>query len=178
MDYTETLFKHINGYKGIITSTTLDRVVLKNGEHSLREVVDHPGGVTVIPVDDQGYVYCVRQFRYPMGEHLLETPAGKLEPGEDPLECAIRELSEETGITAGEYIDLGKIYPSPGFCREVLYIYMAKNLSYGKSHPDEHEFLDVHKIHIDELYKLVIENSLVDAKTIIAVLKAKALLNS
>ncbi len=177
MDYTETLYKHINGYKGIIINTTLDRVVLINGEHSLREVVDHPGGVTVIPVDDEGYVYCVRQFRYPMGEHLLETPAGKLEPGEDPLECAVRELSEETGITAGEYIDLGKIYPSPGFCREILYIYLAKNLSFGQPHPDAHEFLDVHKIHIDELYKLIIENSLVDAKTVIAVLKAKAMLN-
>ena len=177
MDYTETLFKHINGYKGLIINTSLDRVVLKNGEHSLREVVEHPGGVTVIPVDDEGYVYCVRQFRYPMGEHLLEVPAGKLEYGENPLECAIRELSEETGITAENYIDLGKTYPSPGFCREILYIYMASGLSFGKSHPDENEFLDVEKIHIDELYRMVMENLIPDAKTIIAVLKAKLLLD-
>ncbi len=177
MDYTETLYKHINGYKGLITNTRLDRVVLQNGEHSLREVVEHPGGVTVIPVDNDGNVYCVRQFRYPIGEHLLEMPAGKLEDGEEPMTCAVRELSEETGITAGEYIFLGKVYPSPGFCREVLYIYMARDLSFGQAHPDEHEFLDVQKIHIDELFNMAMKNEIADAKTVIAVLKAKFLLD-
>lgn len=173
MDYTETLFKRLNGYKGLIINAFLDRVVLKNGEHSLREVVEHPGGVAILPVDEDGFVYCVRQFRYPVGEHLLEVPAGKLEYGEDPLECAKRELSEETGITAEYYIDLGKIYPSPGFCRETLYIYMASGLNYGKSHLDENEFLDVEKIHIDELYRMVMEDKIPDAKTIVAILKAK-----
>jgi ADP-ribose pyrophosphatase YjhB (NUDIX family) len=96
MDYTETLYKHINGYNGLIINARLDRVVLQNGEHSLREVVEHPGGVTVLPMDENGYVYCVRQYRYPIGEHLLEVPAGKLEKGENPLDCAVRELSEET----------------------------------------------------------------------------------
>jgi len=177
MDYTETLVHHINGYNGIIINTTLDRVVLQNGEHTLREVVEHPGGVTVIPVDGEGYVYCVRQFRYPMAEHLLEVPAGKLEYGEDPLECAVRELSEETGISAGEYIDLGKVYPSPRFCREVLYVYMARDLSFGKAHPDPGEFLHVEKIHIDELVGLIMSNEIYDAKTVIAVLKAKNILS-
>jgi len=177
MDYTETLVRHINGYNGLIINTTLDRVVLQNGEHTLREVVIHPGGVTVIPVDDDGYVYCVRQFRYPMSEHLLETPAGKLEYGEDPMHCAVRELSEETGISASEYIDLGKIYPSPGFCKEILYIYMARGLSFGTSHPDHNEFLDVEKIHIDELARLVMDNEITDAKTVIAILKAKNILS-
>ncbi|NLH02351.1 MAG: NUDIX hydrolase [Clostridiales bacterium] len=177
MDYTETLVRHINGYNGLIINTTLDRVVLQNGEHTLREVVIHPGGVTVIPVDDEGYVYCVRQFRYPMQEHLLEVPAGKLEHGEDPLQCAIRELSEETGISASEYIYLGKVYPSPGFCREVLYIYMARGLIFGTPHPDKNEFLDIEKIHIDELVRLVMDNEITDAKTVIAVLKAKNILS-
>jgi len=177
MDYTETLVRHINGYNGLIINTTLDRVVLQNGEHTLREVVIHPGGVTVIPVDDDGNVYCVRQFRYPISEHLLEMPAGKLEYGEDPMHCAVRELSEETGITASEYIDLGKIYPSPGFCKEILYIYMARGLSFGTSHPDHNEFLDVEKIHIDELLKLVMDNEITDAKTVIAILKAKNILS-
>lgn len=177
MDYTETLVRHINGYNGLITSTTLDRVMLQNGEHTLREVVEHPGGVTVIPIDDEGYVYCVRQFRYPIAEHLLEVPAGKLEKEEEPLQCAERELSEETGIIADEYVYLGKFYPSPGFCREVLYIYMARGLSFGKPHPDHNEFLDVEKIHIDELEKRVMENEITDGKTVIAVLKAKKILS-
>ena len=177
MDYTETLVHHINGYNGLIINTTLDRVVLQNGEHTLREVVEHPGGVTIIPIDDEGFVYCVRQFRYPMSEHLLEVPAGKLEPGEDPLQCAIRELSEETGISASEYIDLGKVYPSPGFCRETLYIYMARGLSHGTAHPDVNEFLDVEKIHLDELVRLIMDNEMTDAKTVIAVLKAKNILS-
>ena len=177
MDYTETLVRHINGYNGLIINTTLDRVVLQNGEHTLREVVSHPGGVTIIPIDDDGYVYCVRQFRYPMSEHLLEVPAGKLEYGEEPFLCAGRELSEETGITASEYIDLGKIYPSPGFCKEILYIYMARGLSFGIPHPDHNEFLDVEKIHIDELVRLVMNNEITDAKTVIAILKAKNILS-
>ena len=177
MDYTETLVRHINGYNGLIINTTLDRVVLQNGEHTLREVVSHPGGVTIIPIDDDGYVYCVRQFRYPMSEHLLEVPAGKLEYGEEPFLCASRELSEETGITASEYIDLGKIYPSPGFCKEILYIYMARGLTFGIPHPDHNEFLDVEKIHIDELVRLVMNNEITDAKTVIAILKAKNILS-
>ena len=177
MDYTETLVRHINGYNGLIVNTTLDRVMLQNGEHTLREVVEHPGGVTVIPVDDEGFVYCVRQFRYPMLEHLLEVPAGKLEKEEEPLQCAERELSEETGITAREYVYLGKVYPSPGFCREILYIYMARGLSFGTPRPDHNEFLDIEKIHIDELVRLVMENDITDAKTVIAVLKAKNILS-
>ena len=178
MDYTETPLRLFAGYKGIITSTTLETVRLPNGETSYREVVEHPGGVTVIPVDDDGSVYCVRQFRYPMGEHLLEVPAGKLEAGEDPLDCAKRELSEETGITADEYIDLGKIYPSPGYCRETLYIYLARGLHFGVSHPDENEFLDVEKLPLEELVNMAMANRLVDAKTVIAVLKAKAILQN
>lgn len=177
MDYSEKLYRRLNGYNGLIINTSLDRVILKNGEHSLREVVDHPGGVTIIPIDDDGYVYCVRQFRYPFGEHLLEVPAGKLEPGETPLECAIRELSEETGISAEEYTSLGKIYPSPGYCKEIIYIFMARKLHFGLSHPDANEFLDVEKIHLDELFNAVLLNEIPDAKTNVAVMKAKSFLN-
>lgn len=178
MDYTETFYKRINGYRGLIINASLDRVVLSSGEHSLREVVEHPGGVLVIPVDAEGYVYCVRQFRYPIGEHLLEVPAGKLEPGEEPFSCAVRELLEETGISAETYTDLGKIYSSPGYSKEVLYIYMARDLSFGEARPDEGEFLDVEKIHIDRLHSMVMDNMIPDGKSAIAIMKAKFLLDS
>lgn len=178
MDYTETTIKKLNRYNGLITNTRVDIVKLQNGNKVYREVVEHPGGVTIIPVDDEGYVYCVRQYRYPFQIHLLEVPAGKLEKGEDPLEAAKRELSEETGITANKYINLGEIYTSPGFCTEILYIYLASDLCFGKSHPDEDEFLDVEKIHINKLYEEVMKNKIVDCKTIVAVLKAKTILEN
>jgi len=177
MDYTETLIRHLNGYNGLIVSTTLDKVELQNGEQTLREVVMHPGGVAVIPVDDDGFSYCVRQFRYPISEHLLEVPAGKLEYGEEPLHCAVRELSEETGISADRYLYLGKVFPSPGFCQEALHVYLASGLHFGTAHPDQNEFLDVEKVHIDELVKMVMDNAISDAKTVIAVLKAKNILS-
>lgn len=176
MDYTEKLIKQLCEYKGLITTTHLDRVILSNGEESLREVVEHPGGVTVIPVEDDGNVWCVRQFRYPLAEHLLETPAGKLERGEDPLDCAVRELSEETGLSAREFIPLGKVSPSPGFCKEMLYIYMARGLTRGQSHPDENELLDVEIHSLDSLFDMVMAGEIIDAKTIIAIMKAKAYL--
>ena len=178
MDYTETLVKQLCGYKGLITNTRLDRVALTNGEHSLREVVEHPGGVTILAIDENGFVFCVRQYRYAMSEHLLELPAGKLEPGENPLECAKRELSEETGISAGAFVALGKIYPSPGYCQETIYIYMASDLQYGEAHPDENELLDVEKIHINELHRCALDNTITDAKTIVAILRAKAVLDA
>lgn len=178
MDNTEKFVRQICSYNGVITSTHLDRVLLSNGRETLREVVEHPGGVTIIPVDKNGDVWCVRQFRYPMGKLMLETPAGKLEKGEDPKDCAVRELSEETGITAGELVFLGDICPTPGYCKEILYIYLALDLDYGESHPDENELLDVEKHSLDELYGMVMRNEIRDAKTIVAVLKAKAYLDS
>lgn len=176
MDYFEKQIRTVNRYNGLIVGVRVDSVQLSNGNNTLREVVEHPGGVTVIPVDENGYAYCVRQYRYPMEEELLEVPAGKLEPGEDPFECAKRELSEETGITARNYIFLGAMYPSPGFCREILYAYLATGLEYGESHPDENELLNVEKVHLDELHRMVMSGDITDAKTIIAVLKAKIVL--
>ena len=99
MEFTEKRIDGEEKYKGVIVRVRLDRVELCNGKMTRREVVEHPGGVCVLPVDENGVACCVRQFRYPMREHLLEAPAGKLEPGEEPLRCAERELSEE--ITAG-----------------------------------------------------------------------------
>ena len=167
--------KRIDGktvYEGVIVDVHLDRAELVNGDIVRREVVEHPGGVTVIPVDSDGSVWCVRQFRYPFGRDMLEMPAGKLEKGEEPLPAAVRELGEETGLEAGRMIDLGAVCTSPGFSTEVLHIYLALDLRQGDAHPDEDEFLNVEKHSLDTLTKMVMAGEIDDAKTIIAVLKA------
>ena len=173
MDYTE---KRINGeikYSGVIVNVRLDRAELCNGAEVRREVVEHPGGVTVLPVDDRGICYMVRQFRYPFSRMMLEAPAGKLEPGEEPIGCAARELSEETGFTADELVYMGGYCSSPGYLTEVIHIYLALGLHPGESHPDANEFLNVEEHGLDELVRAAMNNEISDAKTVIAVLKAE-----
>ena len=177
MDYTEKTLTCEEKYRGKIIYVHRDTVTLPDGSEAVREVVEHSGGVGVIPVAEDGTVWCVRQFRYPMGAHLLEIPAGKLEPGEEPLDCAVRELSEETGFTAAQYTYLGRLYPSPGYCREVLHIYMATGLTRGKAHLDRGEFLDVETCRLDALYDMALRGELPDAKTAMAVIKAKLILD-
>ena len=165
-------------YEGLIVDIRRDVALLQNGSRVPREVVIHPGGVGIVPVTADNKVLMVRQYRYPMEEELLEIPAGKLDGGEDPFVCAQRELSEETGCTAGKYIDFGATYPSPGFCREVLYLYLALDLQQGDMHLDENELLSVEEIAIDELMDKIMANELTDAKTIIGIMKAKKYLEN
>jgi ADP-ribose pyrophosphatase len=176
MEYFEKCIDRDDKYHGIIVDVHVDSVELDDGSHAKREVVEHPGGVTILPVDQQGNCYMVRQFRYPAGRMMLEAPAGKLEYGEEPKACAIRELSEETGFTADEFIDLGSFFTSPGFSSEKLYIYLALGLHEGQSHLDQGEFLNVEKHTLREIRGLIMANEIEDAKTIIAVLKAEKLL--
>ena len=176
MDYTEKCLNSEEVYRGRIIYVHRDRVGLPDGGEGVREIVEHSGGVAVIPVDDEGNVWCVRQYRYAFAEHMLEVPAGKLEPGEDPLECAVRELSEETGFTAENYTFLGALLPSPGYCKETLYLYLATGLKPGKAHLDPGEFLDVERHSLTELTEMVLRNELPDAKTAMAVLKANYIL--
>lgn len=176
MDLTEKKIDSELKYKGVIVDAYLDHAQLCDGRVVRREVVTHPGGAAILPVDSEGYCYCVRQFRYPVGKTLLEAPAGKLNNGEDPRLCAERELSEETGFTADEIISLGAAYSSPGFSTETIHVYLALGLHAGESHPDDGEFLNVEKHSLDELYEMVMSGELCDAKTVIAVLKAKGLL--
>ena len=171
--------KRIDGeekYKGVIVRVVLDRVELCDGKITRREVVEHPGGVCVLPVDENGLCYMVRQFRYPFGKMLLEAPAGKLEKGEDPLECGVRELSEETGLSAEEMIPMGSMCTSPGYSTERLYLYLARGLHRGESHPDEGEFLNVERYPLSELVEMVMRNEIDDGKTVAAILKAEKIL--
>ncbi|MBE6789468.1 MAG: NUDIX hydrolase [Ruminococcaceae bacterium] len=163
-------------FNGKIIRVCHDTVELENGETALREVVYHSGGVCVLPIDENGNVYFVRQFRYPYKEEILELPAGKLEKGEDPFESGKRELLEEIGATAQKYTDLGKLYPSPGYCGEIISMYLAENLSFGSQSLDEDEFLSVEKIPFDHAVKMVLSNEIKDAKTQAALLKAHILL--
>ena len=173
MKFFEKQIESNTVYEGIIVNVRRDIAELQNGNRSKREVVEHPGGVGIVALTDEGKVLMVRQYRYPMEEEVLEIPAGKLDEGEDPFECAKRELSEETGYTAKTYVDFGAMYPSPGFCRETLYLYLALDLVPGEMHLDENELLAVEEIDLDELVERVMNNQLKDAKTIIGILKAK-----
>ena len=173
MDFTEQRIDGEEKYKGVIVRVVLDRVRLCDGKETRREVVEHPGGVCILPIDENGVCTMVRQFRYPFGKMMLEAPAGKLEYGEDPLECVVRELSEETGFCADELIPMGSMCTSPGFSTERLYLYLALGLYAGRSHPDEGEFLNVEKIPFETLLELAMDGSIIDAKTVIALTKAK-----
>lgn len=158
-------------YKGKIINLRVDEALLPNGKTAGREVVEHPGGVCIAALTEQNELLFVRQFRYPYGEVLLELPAGKLSPGEDPLEAGKRELEEETGAAAKYYTDLGKLYPSPGYCGEVIHMYMATGLSHGAMHPDDDEFLEVERIPLKKAAQMVLDNEIRDAKTQAAVMK-------
>ncbi|MBR6208362.1 MAG: NUDIX hydrolase [Oscillospiraceae bacterium] len=173
MDLQEEKLREINRYQGIIVDLYVDQVRLPDGSESYREVVIHPGGACVLPVDEEGYAWVEHQFRYPMREVLLEAPAGKIEPGEDPALCAARELKEETGLIAGEMILLGEYYTSPGYSTELLRIYLARDLKAGRSRPDPGEFLQLERIPYDTLLAMAERGEIRDAKTAVAILQAR-----
>lgn len=176
MELLERTVESQTVFQGRIVTVKLDKAQLPNGRLTSREVVEHPGGVAVLPLDANGCVTLVRQFRYPFQRVLLELPAGKLEKGEDHRACGLRELEEETGMTAGEFTYLGGLYLSPGYSSEVLHLYLARELRQGTSHPDEGEFLNVEKMPFQELLDRVMAGEIHDAKTVAAVLKTKVYL--
>lgn len=162
-------------FKGRVISVTLDTVELENGNTGIREVVHHHGGAGVAALNEQGEIYLVRQYRYALDRELIEIPAGKLEPGEDPFETAKRELGEEAGLKAAEYRDLGYIIPTCGYCSEMIYLYAAKDLSPVSQHLDPDEFLSVFTMPLGEAVQLVLSGEITDSKTVAAILKVKAL---
>ncbi len=158
-------------YNGKVINVRCDDVVLPNGSTSKREIVEHRGGVGIIPFDGK-YVYMVKQFRYAFKEELLEIPAGKREYDEKPIETAKRELYEEVGATAKEFIFLGEFFPTVGYCEEIIYLYLAKDLKFtNRLHLDADEFLNVKKYEYNKLLEMVKNNDIKDAKTVIGLLK-------
>ena len=160
-------------FDGKVLHLYLDNITLPDGKPAFREYCRHIGAVCVIPITDEGEVICVRQYRYPFAEVLLEIPAGKLDfKGEVPLDAVKRELREETGATSGKLTYLGKFYTSPAILDECIHMYMAEELSFGDTDFDEDEFIEVVKIPLDEMVQMVMDCKIPDIKTQAAVLKA------
>ena len=176
-DLTEKTLSRDDKYKGILVDVHVDEVLLPNGHTSLREVIEHVDGVAVLPLDDDNNVLTVTQYRYVFGRPLLEIPAGKLDPGEDPAAGGLRELKEETGAVPESYISLGTILPAPGCYTEALHLFLARGLRMAEQQLDPDEFLNVERIPFDEMVRRCVNGEIEDAKTVAAVLKAKVLLN-
>lgn len=177
MDLVEKTLRREDKYHGKIMDVHVDEVLLPNGNTAIREVVDHVDGVAVLALDEHNNVLTVTQYRYVFGKPLLEIPAGKLDPGEDPETGALRELKEETGAIPEEFSSLGAIIPACGCYSEVLHLFLARGLQMGEQHLDEDEFLNVSRIPFDEMVRRCVSGEIEDAKTVVAVLKAKVLLN-
>lgn len=164
-------------FSGNIINVHTDKITLVDGTEAVREVVDHPGGVAIVSLTDNNEIILVRQFRYPYRETIYEIPAGKLESGEDPREAGIREFSEECGATAECFEPLGEIYPTPGYCGEIIRLFCATGLTFGEQNLDDDEYLDVIKMPFGECVSKIMNGEIKDAKTIIGVLKLKELKN-
>lgn len=179
MNLAEKQLKADYIYKGKIINVRLDEAELPNGKTALREIVEHPGGVCVAALTDNNEILMVKQFRYPYFEVIPEIPAGKRNSlDEDPLLCGKRELREETGAEAEKFIFLGELYPTPGYCGEVIYMYAATGLSFGEQNPDDDEFLEVERVPLEKAVEMIMSGEIKDAKTQAAVLKIKLLKES
>ncbi|MFC4767238.1 NUDIX domain-containing protein [Effusibacillus consociatus] len=155
-------------FEGKIISLQIDTVTLPNGKQATREIVRHPGAVAILAITNENRVILVRQFRKACGRSLVEIPAGKLEPGEDPAECAKRELLEETGYRAENWRHLHSMFTSPGFADELIHLYVATGLTMGEQQLDADEFLDLMKADRAEVERLLATDEIADAKTITA----------
>lgn len=165
-------------YKGKILNLRQDRVCLPDGREAWREVVEHPGAVAIVALDNENNVYLVRQYRYPVEQVLLEIPAGKLEPGEEPLACARRELGEEVGLSASECRLLLTFYTSPGFSNERMFLYLATGLNKFYGAADADEFLEIEKLPLTEAINQAFTGTIQDAKSVAGLLAAAQFLQA
>lgn len=179
MNFEEKQLRYEYKYKGKIVNMRVDDILLPDGKNAKREVIEHPGGVCVAALTDDKKILLVKQFRYPYGEIIYEIPAGKRDrQNEEPLECGKRELREETGATAERYFSLGELYPTPGYCGEIIWMFGATGLSFGNTDPDEDEFITFEAIEIEKVVNMILSGEIKDAKTQAAVLKLKLMIDS
>lgn len=162
-------------YDGKILSLRRDRVRLSNGRTTLREIIDHNGAAGIVAFDERGRLLMVRQYRYAMQSELLELPAGKIDPGETPEDCARRELEEETGYRCERLRPLGRIYPAAAYDTEVVHLFLAEGLTVCGQRLDEDEFLSVEPVELDEAVRMALHDELPDSKTQAGVLKVALL---
>ncbi len=163
-------------YDGVILNLRRDKVTVKGGKTSYREIVEHPGGVVIAAVTPEGKIPMVKQYRKAAEKAVLEIPAGKLEKNEDPSEAGLRELKEETGYTAKTIDYVNSFYSSIGYSDEVLHLYIARDLTPGETEFDDNEAIDIYEYSIDELLEMIFDRTIEDAKTIIAIFMLKTLI--
>lgn len=162
----ETTIESKQIFKGRLISVRVDSVRLPDGRVSVREVVEHPGAIAVVPVDEDGNVVLVQQFRYAIGDLLLEIPAGTLEAGESPEDCARRELQEEIGCSPGSLEKLFEVYLAPGYSTELIHYFLATDLTASVAAHDHDEFIEVHRIPLLEALEMIDAGRIRDAKTV------------
>ena len=167
MDLTETRIDGEVAFDGRFLKVTRDRINLPDGAETYREFIRHPGAVVILPLFDDGSVLLEKQFRYPLDKLFIEYPAGKIDPGEDHLACAKRELQEETGYTAGDWQFVCTIHNAIAYSDEHLELYLARNLTAGPASLDEGEFLETFRATVPELLEMVKNGQITDVKTVI-----------
>lgn len=177
MIFEEKTMKSEKIYEGRVLSLRLDTVELPDQKYTKREIVDHPGAVAIVPITKDNKVILVKQFRKAVEEPLLEIPAGKLEHGEDPVSCAVRELKEETGFSCDKIQFLLEFYTSPGFSNEKMHLFLATGLTEGIAEPENDEYIEVITLGLDELLDMVHNGEITDSKTIIGIIMANNYLN-
>ena len=176
MDFSEKTINTDYKFIGEIIKLRVDTVTTPSGNTATRELVEHPGGVAVVALTDDHKIIMEWQYRRPFDRNVYEIPAGKRDIGEDPLSCGKRELEEETGFKAKKFTYLGSMLPTPGFCSEVLHMYVATGLYEGHVKRDQDEFLELEQVPIESVVEKILNGEIVDAKTCVAVLKVNELI--
>ena len=174
MTFEEKTLESQRIYEGAVLNLRRDKVTVRDNGTSYREVIEHRGAVTLAAMTAEGNMVLVRQFRYAAGKVLLETPAGKMEKGEEPIVTAARELKEETGYTAGKLTHLSSFYCAIGYSNEIIHLYLAEDLTPGETDFDDNEAIEVEEIPLTELKRMALAGEIDDGKTLVAILTVAA----